>query len=64
MLAKDNSEESLINFIQGAEQMKTALPRYAVEGEEDFQPRKKLEGVGIEPTQGKMTVKLSKGKDE
>jgi hypothetical protein len=50
MLAEEHSEESIRNFIQGAEQMMTVVSRHATEDELEFQSEEKLEEAGDAPT--------------
>jgi hypothetical protein len=47
--AEDHFEESLKDFSQGDELVKTAVPRYAVDDEEKFQVEEQLGEARIQP---------------
>jgi hypothetical protein len=47
--AEEHSEESLKDFSQGDELVKTAVPRYAADDEEKFQVEEQLDEAGIQP---------------
>jgi hypothetical protein len=47
--AEEHFEESLKDFSQGDELVKTAVPRYAADDEEKFQVEEQLDEAGIQP---------------
>jgi hypothetical protein len=60
MLAEEHSEELLRDFSQGAEWvMNTAVLRYAVEDEREFQAEEQLEEAGHTPAKGMAVATLS-----